>query len=83
MKHCKHKSCKDSPICEFEISRLIPEWTRLFKSLKPQIADEYRCTDDPDDETPGMWRGIRTPALGSYLSLSAIREPRARQASGG
>jgi hypothetical protein len=22
--------------------------------LKPQIADEYRCTDDPDDQTPGM-----------------------------
>jgi hypothetical protein len=37
-----------------EIDRLVPEWERLFKSLKPQISDEYRCSDDPDDNTPGM-----------------------------
>lgn len=26
----------------------------LLRSLKPQISDEYRCTDDPDDTLPGM-----------------------------
>ena len=26
----------------------------LLRSLKPQISDDYRCTDDPDDTLPGM-----------------------------
>ena len=33
---------------------IIREWTRLLISLKPSIADDYRCTDDPDDKSPGM-----------------------------
>ena len=37
-----------------QIDRLVPEWTRLFKRLKSQISDEYRCSDDPDDDKPGM-----------------------------
>lgn len=53
MKICKHKYCKNS-FCEFEIDRLAPQWEQLFKSLKPQIDDDYRASDDPDDETPGM-----------------------------
>lgn len=54
--HCKrnHKTCKTLDFCAVEIDKLVPEWTRLFKSLKPDIADDYRCSDEPDDNTPGM-----------------------------
>lgn len=48
-----HKHCEGS-YCSQEIDRMVPQWTRLFKSLKSQIADEYRCSDDPDDTTPGI-----------------------------
>ena len=51
---CAHRTCKHSPICEWEINRLVPKWTRLFKELKSHIADDYRCSDDPDDNVPGM-----------------------------
>jgi hypothetical protein len=37
-----------------QIDGMIPEWTRLFKMLKPDIGDDYRATDDPDDDKPGM-----------------------------
>lgn len=37
-----------------EIDNLIPEWTKLLKSLKADICDDYRASDDPDDNTPGM-----------------------------
>lgn len=36
------------------IKTVLVEWTRLLKSLKKDIGDEYRASDDPDDETPGM-----------------------------
>lgn len=49
----KHKHCNGS-FCEQEIDRLVPQWTRLFKALKQDIANDYRCSDDPDDTTPGM-----------------------------
>lgn len=39
---------------EQQIDELIPQWTRLFIDLKKQIGDEYRASDDPDDNTPGM-----------------------------
>lgn len=39
---------------EQEIDNLIPEWTRLLKSLKADIDDDFRASDDPDDNTPGM-----------------------------
>lgn len=32
----------------------IGEIARLLRSLKPEIEDEYRATDAPDDITPGM-----------------------------
>jgi hypothetical protein len=53
--HCytKHKHCESS-FCSLEIDRLVPEWTKLLKSLKGDISDDYRCSDDPDDNTPGM-----------------------------
>lgn len=44
----------------------IAEITRLLVSLKPEIADEYRCTDDPDDETPGMLVTIGASIDGSW-----------------
>jgi hypothetical protein len=32
----------------------------LLISLKREISDEYRCTDDPDDDTPGMLVTVAT-----------------------
>ncbi len=31
-----------------------PQWVKLFKSLKSQIRDEYRASDDEEDDRPGM-----------------------------
>lgn len=39
---------------ENQIKEMIPQWVRLVKSLKPQIRDDYRASDDPDDDTPAM-----------------------------
>lgn len=39
---------------EREINRMIPQWTRLLKELKGQIGDDYRASDDPEDDKPGM-----------------------------
>lgn len=36
------------------LCKLVPEWIRLLKSLKGDIGDKYRATDDPDDDKPGM-----------------------------
>lgn len=41
------------PLSE-QLRLLVPQWTRLFKSLKQQIGDDYRASDDPDDNMPGM-----------------------------
>lgn len=48
-----HKQCEGN-FCSQEIDKLIPTWERLFKSLKQDIGDEYRASDDPDDNLPGM-----------------------------
>lgn len=37
-----------------QLDSLIPQWTRLFKSLKPTIGNDYRASDDADDNLPGM-----------------------------
>ena len=37
-----------------QIDALVPEWTRLITSLIGDIGDDYRASDDPEDETPGM-----------------------------
>lgn len=34
--------------------RIVNEWAALLRSLKADIADDYRCSDDPEDTTPGM-----------------------------
>lgn len=41
-------------IAESEYKKLEREVTQLLKALKKDIADEYRCSDDPDDNVPGM-----------------------------
>lgn len=33
---------------------IVNQWAALLRALKADIADDYRCTDDPDDKTPGM-----------------------------
>jgi hypothetical protein len=38
----------------------VSEIESLLKSLKKDIGDECRCTDDPDDTTPGMCVTIST-----------------------
>jgi hypothetical protein len=37
-----------------QLSSLVPQWTRLFKALKADIDDDYRASDDPEDNQPGM-----------------------------
>lgn len=32
----------------------------LLIQLKRDICDDYRCTDDPDDNTPGMLVTVAT-----------------------
>lgn len=39
---------------EAQLKRMVPQWTRLFKDLKNDIADAYRASDDPEDTMPGM-----------------------------
>lgn len=39
---------------EKEYHKLEREVTKLLKSLKSEIADEFRASDDPEDNTPGM-----------------------------
>lgn len=53
--HCytKHKNCAGS-FCSLEIDRLVPQWAKLFKRLKSGILDDYRCSDESEDNTPGM-----------------------------
>lgn len=44
----------------------IKEITALLIALKPDIADDYRCTDDPDDDTPGMLVTVATTDGGAW-----------------
>lgn len=39
---------------------------KLLRALKPDIADDYRCTDDPDDTIPGMLVTIGASTNGSW-----------------
>jgi len=41
-------------ITEREYRKLERSVCALLKELKGQIGDEYRATDDPDDDIPGM-----------------------------
>lgn len=44
----------------------IKELRELFIALKPCIDDEFRCSDDPDDELPGMTVTIGVSEDGSW-----------------
>lgn len=37
-----------------QIQEMVPQWTNLIARLIPDIGDDYRATDDPDDDEPGM-----------------------------
>lgn len=39
---------------EQQLAGMVREWERLFKALKREIGDEYRASDDPGDDKPGM-----------------------------
>lgn len=47
---------KDNPLPTFEkqIEPMQEQWLALVKGLIPQIRDDYRASDDRDDDTPGM-----------------------------
>jgi len=58
-------------ITEQEYKRLENQIVRLLKALKPDIGDEYRASDDPDDNTPGMCITVgATPQSDGVLSWS-------------
>ena len=38
----------------------IKEIAALLRALKADISDDYRCSDDPDDSTPGMCVTVST-----------------------
>lgn len=51
------------PSLDAQLADCEPQWTSLVASLIPDICDDYRATDEPDDETPGMMLTIGfTPA---------------------
>lgn len=37
-----------------QLKACLPDWTKLVTSLIPDICDDSRASDDPDDETPAM-----------------------------
>lgn len=49
--------CDEDPIKVFSPRKKTPtvaEIASLLVALKREIADDYRCTDDPEDNKPGM-----------------------------
>lgn len=36
------------------MNKLATEFAECLEDLKPYIEDDYRATDDPDDDEPGM-----------------------------
>lgn len=37
-----------------QLAECLPDWAELVALLIPDIHDDYRATDDPDDNEPGM-----------------------------
>lgn len=37
-----------------QLKPLVTQWTALFVALKKDIGDDYRASDDSEDNTPGM-----------------------------
>lgn len=50
----KHMSTTNDTKVTEPTEAMIAAWTELLTELKGHICDDYRCTDDPDDETPGV-----------------------------
>ncbi len=46
--------------------RMIREISSLLVSLKGDICDDYRASDDPDDNTPGMQVTVSTSDMQSW-----------------
>ncbi len=44
----------------------IAEISSLLRAIKTTIADDHRCTDDPDDNTPGTLVTIGASPDGSW-----------------
>ena len=51
---------------EKQARRFEREFTRLLKALKKDIDDDYRATDDPDDDKPGMCVTFATTDFSSW-----------------
>lgn len=51
---------------EKQANTFVREFTRLLKALKQDIADDYRATDDPDDNIPGMCVTFATTDFSSW-----------------
>lgn len=45
---------------EFQYREFKREIRKLLVELKKQISDDYRCSDDPDDDKPGMCVTVST-----------------------
>ncbi len=45
---------------------MISEIASLLKTLKSDICDDYRASDDPDDNTPGMQVTVSTSDMQSW-----------------
>jgi hypothetical protein len=39
---------------EQQLTDCLADWTKLVAVLIPDIRDDYRASDDPDDETPAI-----------------------------
>lgn len=37
-----------------QLTECVPDWTKLVAALIPTIDDDYRASDDPEDNTPGI-----------------------------
>lgn len=46
--------------------QMASEIASLLRSLKSQIDDDFRCSDDPDDNTPGMCVTVSTSDMRSW-----------------
>ena len=47
-------------VLDKNLEDLVPVWASLVEELIPEIQDDYRATEDPDDDTPGMLLTIGT-----------------------
>ena len=53
-------------ISKRQVAKIQREICRLLKSLKGDILDDYRASDDADDNTPGMCVTLATKDFSSW-----------------